>query len=811
MNEIVTLRHRLLFLERLGRAPTPVEFDAFSTAVQTIGPEAALAAAPTLPPLVTAATPTSVLDEATNIVTLVFPDDITASSTSCQSGILLGNGRLSMETGLAEPSIPTSRAWVASRSGIVTPALNPTDIRIASAASPSARPTAVTQRLMLRTGAVKTSYQLAGGNGSTFHVVHEAMPLQRLPYLTLQTFDVRIEPIPSTPTTIELVHTLSAAADDVGLVDAAFGNSTVNDTAISAPRLLFHGSTRSASAGTTGPRAFVVSTYIPDDLAPPVQDGGYGVRSSLLDRAGRPRAQLLEAEQRLRLAINPSTGTARLNVLTLISTSEDLPGLEQNAPRLFLNLLNARTQSPAALRAEQAAAWSEIWGSGNLYIEPKANLDPADRAAVRNFNKSLALALFEMHSSSRPDNGATTAPIQSLADMLYRLPVLAITKPLAARGLIERHAERLQQARRAVEAGGVAGDLRYYDLSSSSGSTASDVQAPPLLESTLIALGAWHVYRITQDIFWLRTTGIQILRDSADLVSATTVPDASNSARRQLVAQPAIQTSNSTTTVDDSATTSYIAGQAVQAALEASYELSQPVDPRWRANAGPARLTVPYRANFNNNVPHVLLPSADPTAPIASLVDPLVALMPFYRRALLQTIPALATNQAMLDSLSIAKSLRPSSSPPFAASDFLLEAGFHAALAQRATTYAAAVASVNACEAALTAALQAASQPPWGKLARPVASQFIFVVLTCLAGVRISGAVSEVRFKLEELGLIARTGNVLPRAWRKLNVRTSGAVPAGVRTTTSGTKFDVLNRLYTSSGSGNTNLQPVGP
>ena len=174
--------------------------------------------------------------------------------------------------------------------------------------------------------------------------------------------------------------------------------------------------------------------------------------------------------------------------------TDSLPGEAERA------LSDASQVGFDALLAEHRNAWAQRWGAADIEIDG----DDRSQSAIR-------FALFHLLSCA-PTSGEAGVGARGLTGLAYAghvfwdadvfvLPVLAATRPEAARAMIEYRVRRLPAARRAAQAIGREG-ARFPWESADTGADVTPISARNHEGDVVEILTGSHEEHITADVAW---------------------------------------------------------------------------------------------------------------------------------------------------------------------------------------------------------------------------------------------------------------------------------------------------------------------
>jgi hypothetical protein len=252
----------------------------------------------------------------------------------------------------------------------------------------------------------------------------------------------------------------------------------------------------------------------------------------------------------------------------------------------------------------------------------------------------------------------------------------------------------------------------------------------------------------------------------------------------------------------DNVLTNYLAHEAIQYAIEATYELNYFVDLNWKTVVN--LITMPVNTIVDNNATFVNILqddsnyTADPITgivPLIKVLEPLIVLMPYYSRDFF-TFSANYNLTTIKTNLLYYMSKQ---DPAYAdnAINKLIIACIQATVAQREIVYADKAAAANAFYTTIQNVFSNSCISPWQTFTNSmfkteyndigVSSLFLLTLLTSVGGLRVNGGITEMRFYYEDMGIVANTANVMPKTWKQMTITGVGSAQKS---------YDIVNQLY---------------
>lgn len=636
--------------------------------------------------------------------------------------------------------------------------------------------TEINQTLNMQAGIFSTSYKVTNSDtGDALSVSADVMPLRQYPYCTMQTFTLTA----SSALSIDVYHDIDTP-DNIS--DPVF-NADLITTSTSDPgeprQVYIFAANGTITDGGPAKAMSSASSYI----FPPT--GGFVHRGYNMLRTDPTTAF---NKFTVTLAADPShTGSYKytFSVVTATMSAFDFDYPEVETRRILINMT---IKAAPTIRAEHVAAWLKMWAS-NIAVDVKqAVTNAGEIAKVAAVNQYIKTSLYNIYAVIRDDINVEINPLNlSSIDFtghiffsadLWLLPVLTLLKPKAARTLLDYRYTQLARAQKLAAASGYQGvKFAYENDNVGYNDVYWDTVSPLYAYNTgLVAFSAWSYYRVTRDISWLQRKGYEILKGCADFFVSLLVYDAGDG---KYHTRGVMNMNN--VAVDDDALTNYMAFEAIQFAIEATYELNFYVPAAWTTVVGAVALpvgTVPAVAG--NDAQSILLADASygQTAPVPklTLLEPLIVMTQYYSRDFFG-INANYNLLTLHQNLNLYMSEIDASTTNNPVNQLLI-ASVAGAAAQKDLTLIERQASSAKVGAALDNVGSNATLQPWLTFTNSlqpaafndisVSSLYIFTLLTGLGGLRVAGGVTDSRFYYENMGILANTGNVLPNTWDKM-------------------------------------------
>ena len=642
----------------------------------------------------------------------------------------------------------------------------------------------------------------AGSGVLLCEVEHELRALRHLPHFVMHTLALTVPAAQQAG--LRVFHIVRP---DAALARPVFNGATVDPVASrEAPAYAL---TASAEHPQRGTAVHLVSAYLPEEaeLCEVVGCNVLGSRVSGVAASGYTRLALRAAGD------GQPQHTYRLHILTGMREGPGAATLLLQAALAVIARGAAGGLEAAQIQvAAHDAAWAAAWET-DVTVTPKDGLDPAgaDALGVLRVRRALRAAMYHIHATTSPSAGRGVLDPWEVqrrpgAWDTAVLPVLALLMPDALPGALGPRVDALTTARQAARQAGLRGALI---LGGEGGENATPLwQASTALRIATTAFAAIHVwdyYRVSQDLDWLQGSGYPLLRDAADAIVSAAQPRAGGAPGVTLAATVGLD--ESAAPAADNALTVAACIVALRCACEASYQLGLPAKAAWRNTR--VGLRVPFAPSPPAPGADIVLRDADSSSLVTSdLLEPLLLLSPLlsggaFGSTALTGFSARDAGTLQRNMLYWAAHAGGATGGTTGATNALLLTQVAAQYAQVVSSSAASAAALE-FDAALTVALDTCfDDAGWGGLcakgpaAGPpdlgLSAALLLVMLYGLAGVAVTGGVSENRYKYAPLGVTIANSAVLPAAWLRLMV--TGLAPLRA-------DYPVVNQLLLTGGGG---------
>jgi hypothetical protein len=719
---------------------------------------------------------------------------------------LMTNGKVGVLLSFASPQgLDTSRAIVAApvssglRYGTMTDAFHPCRFRLLTAGGEELRQTLLVSDDPLLSltldmeGAVMYAPFICvrPSDGAPVCVaMHSVRALRHMPHFMLHTLALTVAP--GHQEGLQVLHELRA---DASLLDPRFDSTVINGPAGGTYMMTARGTSSSAR------EVFATSTYLFDEPELTVCCGFNARRRSAAPATAFTRLQM-HAE-----GDGSSEHTYAIHVLTGTMTSDDnAVDAGEQLRRVILGQLASLPASAedavTALCNRHVDAWNVLWMS-DVWFDIKPDASPQELARALRFQGMLRYAVYNLHASARHGSVVDLAgTFANGAADAWIVPALLLLQTDAGLGALDAHHAALPDASRAASAFGFRGAKFPFQGDDASGTVNAlqyEAEGPlRMFNCALVAIAAWDYYRISMDRDWLQEHGYALLRGVADLIVSAAQRDADSATLYHL--RNVVGFDDAFPPATDNALSVASALCALRCAIEASYELGY--YPKYSWTSVRYGLVVPLSPT------DVVLRDAAPTsAPPAGghamRLEPLMVLQPQLNDAAFGPDSGRSLGSALKANVQAWAS--ESTGHPI---DRMLLAYAQAQLAQTEVRAADAQAAVAAFFAAFDDPTPDADDDGWGNLEGfgavsafndlNLSALLVLAVAQGLAGISLTGGVTETRFYYMEMGVVAAFSAALPMSWERLFVR--GVGPAQK-------DFSVLNHLlYPSARMGDVSM-----
>jgi hypothetical protein len=644
----------------------------------------------------------------------------------------------------------------------------------------------LTLSLHMGTGTLTAPYVVTrASDGRTLcSVVHDVRALRHLPHFVLHTLAVTV------PADLEegfqVFHEVRTQ-----LPGAEYASTVLYNEAAAANSMGGRGTYLLVGQGGSAKRVHVACCYLWEQ--PHLVDNtGYSTlrneSSCVLNRfVLRQRTPEVETPPAYRThVLHVLTGTGcSVNNAGESDVAERMNQLPDQLRRAILGQL-ARGPTPAAvaehLLERHTDAWADLWIT-DIQLQPKLDATPEEAADVRKVVRALKYAMYNLHASVRVGSVVDLeGTVGQGAHDAFVVPAYLLLNPEAALSALDARYVGLADAARAALTFGLRGAKFPYEGDDTSGYDTAlfwDAEVPlRVFNTALVGVNAWNYYRVTRDKDWLLDRGYAVLRAVADMVSSAADTDPDDPGAYHL--ENIVSFEDHDAPVTDNALTVACAQLALRGAIEASYELGYTPKPMWVA------VRYGLQVPFNNAAQvgygaDVSLMRRDATnagpGPIRVL-EPLLVLSPW-----LSSIVFGFDSGAPTDSASALLS-----NVPFWLAQLREPARpVNSALRVQALAQLAQVGPPESADGVAAAALgflTAHADAGWGNLRNfesrtgandlNLSAALVMAFMQGLAGIQVTGGVTETRFYYAELGVTAFSASRMPRTWERLILKGVG-------------------------------------
>ena len=308
---------------------------------------------------------------------------------------------------------------------------------------------------------------------------------------------------------------------------------------------------------------------------------GTGTTAAEAARLRLPSGSTVVARTRRRALSTARTATIRVRAGRSYVVSKVVgfaTSLDAARPARAARRAARRAPAPAAILAENAAAWRRLWAS-DIVLPGRARLQRRVRAAK-----------FYLLASARPDVNWSISPVGLSAGgynnhvfwdaETWMYPALLAQHPAEASTVVDYRYRTQAGARRNARRTGYAGQ-RYAWESALTGDEVTPTWAETgRLEQHItadVALAQWQWFLATGDRRWLRTRGWPVIRGAADFWASRAERGADGRFHITQVEGPDEQN----WPVDDSVYVNATAASTLRIAARAAQIVGEPAPPQW--------------------------------------------------------------------------------------------------------------------------------------------------------------------------------------------------------------------------------------
>lgn len=670
------------------------------------------------------------------------------------------------------------------------------------------------------TGRLTASYdvKLASTQLTFCQVTHTVTPLRHSPSFVMHTVNLTVDV--SLQSGFRVYHDVRA---DSALTGVRFSGqmfhlpapTTVSNAVSKNSHYTLVGTATHAASGRSVQQ---VSAYDVDG------DEAQVVGFNVVKRVGMPDYAYTRIDCKLvTTSMSGGSHTYTFNVLSGTAVDGTIDGLQRIAMSFFVRGLD-----PVAISAASDAAWEDTWMS-EVVIEAKSGLAPnsMEMQRVQRCQRALRVAMYNIHVGASDRGSACVvdgyAAFRKVgATDAFIVPILTLLFPGSALAAMGSRYDSLPAARSAANMAGLKG-ARFLDVPCAPIGGGSDesvsiegISSLQLAVTALVGLNAWNYYRVSTDRDWLVSQGYTILKEAADaLVTASTViPNGDPNESPQYIFPGLIGLDGTAPPATDNALTVAAAKIALRGAVEASYLLGYTPKQSWidlRDSVDLPIFPVPPAT-----VAGIVRRDADSdSSKTATFLEPLMVLTPWLNNGSYVSGAQHSVNLQYWASHASPNPLPANPNAPGQVAlpiNVLLLTQAQAMLAQQVSQQNALTEATN-FDAAIHAFLDACSDDAgWGNLAAEgeqsvgsgpndlsLSCAFVLMLMQGLAGVTVTGGISDSKYLYQPMGISIGTTAVLPPDWARLRINGIGRRRSD---------YDVVNQLLIPNNYNNNSYIP---
>ena len=470
--------------------------------------------------------------------------------------------------------------------------------------------------------------------------------------------------------------------------------------------------------------------------------------------------------------------TYKIHIITAQMSSYDFDDPVEECKRIILNCARLGI---SRIRTGHVQKWQELWNT-DITIVPKVGISSGEEDAIKEYNRALRTALYTIYSCTRETYGSPSVGNLGILDLtsaiadvgdLYFLPTLLMLRPKLAKPYIEWRYKQLDIAKQLAAGMGFAGSKFPYknDLVGYKNNMYWNTynNNMTVYNNALISINVWNYFRATKDRDWLSTVGFPILKGNAEFFAS--IVTGSRLSNEGLSISDIIGLSGEHYSTNNTMTNGLVM-LATKYAMEAAYELTNPVPASWIEIANWLPLLQYSGANKNiykfDSTINILEGDA------VAIAEPLFILLPYYFNKKINAFQNRSVTYTDIDINTLIKDNITAYSSSVVNENNILNVSVAATLqgvyAQFDQSYVPAFISKwdqliqGQCNSGIWRQIKANDIN--------VASMILFTFLQGLGQVNITGGIAETRFYYEELNVTASQSANMPATWK--NIRLMG-------------------------------------
>lgn len=663
-------------------------------------------------------------------------------------GVLGGNGKLALYNSMVKIGTDKSMTAIGElnfdqvgkyRNNVVEGfAMN--DVRLFDHTNSNVTYNFIRQTVDMATGKVSSVFEVRSNNLFPITVRNDITPLRQYPYCILQKVTLTAA---SNTSNLDVMHLFVSNSN---LVLPEFNNNVIYNDRIYNDKGLYIMNARARHLETASSIAAASCYFENSNIL------GFNVMNK---KSG--------CFQQFRFPSIAQGTSKTLNILTSMMSDKDFPDPLEELKRILMNIVFKTPDTTtllSQLEAGNAAEWDNLWNS-DVALLPKDGLAQPARDKVIGIKRYIRQSLYNIFCCMREGVNSEINPLSlSYVDTngnlffdgdVWLVPTLLLLRPSLAKLILETKYRGLEQAIQLAASFGYKGSKYPYENDIIGYKNVYwDVASPlHIFNNAVISINVWNYYRLTQDREWLTSKGYLMMKNIADFL----VSNLDNAYNMSNVVGLGGRISS------NHAFTKYVTKLALKYTLEASYDLNYIPKNAW------------VLAHQNIDIPYELTISCDTikyddtftSADALDIVDPWLILLPYYSYMYFNNY----MNQVR-DYNSILRNLNyyeTRINPAFQnnPTNLILKAALYGLVSQSDTSY------LNTLYTIIDSVMaNTAEKDFWGSTDLTINGLFVFLFLTVMGGLRVTGGITASKFYYEPYGITGAFTVNMPSTWKNI-------------------------------------------
>jgi trehalose/maltose hydrolase-like predicted phosphorylase len=596
------------------------------------------------------------------------------------------------------------------------------------------------QTVDMAIGRVSSVFHVRSNNLLPLTVQNDITPLRQYPYCVLQKVTITAA---SNTSNLDVMHTFLSNSN---LTQPDYNNNVIYNDRIYSDKGLYIMSARATHLETASSIACASCYFDSSNLL------GFNVMNK---KSG--------CFQQMRISSLAQGATKTIYILTAMMSNKDFVEPVEELKRILMNIVFKTSDTATLLtqlEAGNAAEWERLWES-DVELVAKDGVTQQNLKRVMGIKRYIRQSLYNIFCCIRDGVNSEINPLSlSYVDTngnlffdgdIWLVPTLLLLRPSLAKIMLDFKYRGLEQAIQLAASFGYKGSKYPYENDVVGYKNVYwDVSSPlHVFNNAVIAINAWNYYRLTQDREWLTNKGYMMMKNVADFLISNI--DSSYNMTNIIGLSNRVSTNH--------AFTKYVTKLALKYTLEASYDLSYAPKASWILAY--QNLDIPYELGVSCDL--IRYDETFSSSDTLQIADPWLILLPYYSYLYFNNyVNQVRDHQSILRNLTYYESKIASAyvNTPI---NLILRAALYGLVSQSDTSY------LNTFYTAVDDVMAVVAEKDyWGSSDLTVNGLFVFLFLTVMGGIRITGGITEGKFYYEQYGLAGAFNVNMPNTWKNI-------------------------------------------